>query len=589
MRDLEGRLAGSMKNDRSRHSPASSQAPPLPPPPAVPTRSEVVSDRRPSADEGSMLSQMDMRRASQGGGKGKPGGLKDMWDSGGGGDGGGDNPILPGGARWQQQQLGGGLTDAWQQDGKGETAGAPGASFAAAGRGRRHSSAQQTRRQGPGLKDMWGGEKHEEAPRPQREGPGLRGLWSGPDLAAADAARSEAQAAYFSALNRDLQERRTFSNDPQEEQGQRQRQRQQQVHGGREQSQGVPPYGVTVGGVSEYGTSLAGIGTPRGGTTPRQQRREFSEGSGGGRGGGNLDRAADRAKKAAYADELRKQMAEREARMAMDETSSGGRRSAGRRRASTGRRDGGGHGAPATPRSYGCNRESFSLPGQSVPDGIAGTAGGGAPLTGADPIQDRWPSAAWSTPPTSGGGGGGGGGGSVSGGVCASEGRVTAARRRLVEDVYGGGGMEAALGGAGYRRASTGSHDARGRDAAGPGASRLDHVGERGGGESRASTGLAGGAPSYLRTGAGVQSLHASEQGDGDKLLKRAAALEQQRALEEQIAAKARAKKEEEDKRKREEEEDARCVSHAGWMGGWLSRDEKRALAAGFVCLRSRR
>ena len=509
--EVEAGLAKSASG-KSRYSPPTSRPPASPPPaPAAASARPDLSDGRAGGDEGSsLLSHMDMRRVSPGGGKGRPGGLRGMWDNGGGSEG---HSALYGAEKQQQQ----------------------------------------TQRHGPGLKGMWGGEQPEESARPKRQGPGLRGLWSGPDMAAADAARSESQAAYMSALNRDAQEKRAFSDDPQ---GQQQRLHHHQRQQARvdQDGQQYSPYseaGGKTNGASEPGTSLVGIGTPRGGITPRQQRRrEYFEGADG---VDSFDRAADRAKKAAYAEELRKQMAEKEARMAMDEHAP----ASGRRRASTGgRRIGGGSSggagaghddgynhAPSTPASRG--RESY--PGHGAPD-----SNGGSPFTPADGANDRWPSAAWSTPPPD------------SSGSNAGEGRVTAARRRLVEDVYGGGGMGAALGGAGYRRASTGTHGVRSASAGSPGDTGPEQVGVGGRGESTAFEGADGaasqGGSSYLRTGAGVQNLRESERSE-NKLQKRAAALEQQRALEAQIAARARAKKEEEDKRKREEEEEARCAT----------------------------
>ncbi|CAN0041213.1 unnamed protein product [Ectocarpus sp. 4 AP-2014] len=535
----------------SRQSSSSSLRPPplAPPPPAVSARPEH-SDDLSAGDEG-MLSQMDMHRVVSGGGKGKPGGLRGMWND----DGAVERDAA--GERRRQPQRGGGLAgmqDEQQAYAPPETGGAMPFPL---GDGRRHSSVQQTRRQGPGLKGMWGGDDPAAATpasslRPQRQGPGLRGLWSGPDMAAADMARSEAQAAYFDALTRDVQEKRTFSNNPEEQQ-------QQQV---RESVVGrSSPYGVSGNSAIEHGTSLAGIGTPRGGGDASLQQQLLLRGGSNGRGAGGggddtTDRAVDRAKKAAYAEELRKQMAEKEARRAAmdDDGGAGGRR----RRASTGGRVGGGGGDNRTlftPRSDG--RENH--PSHSV----------GGPSAGS-PLRDCWPSDAWSTPPPSGtgggavdGGGGGGRGGTRGGPGSGSDGQLSAARRRLVEDVYGGGGMGAALGGMGYRRASTGNYGAgsggaRPQSATGPGV-----VGGELLGDARASSGVegaavtAGGGPSYLRTGAGVQSLRESEHGDS-KWQRRAAALEQQRALEAQIAAKARARKQEEEESKREEEEEAR-------------------------------
>ncbi|CAN0015639.1 unnamed protein product, partial [Hapterophycus canaliculatus] len=534
MRDIEARLAVAAADgdgeargvDRLPPSlrPADeSRGSRLPAPSAEPSPPPAADHYGAVGDEG-MLSQMDLRRVMTGGGKGKPGGLRDMWDA-----------------------AGGGVGDRG---------------------GRRHSSPQRAaQRHGPGLKGMWGGDDPAAASassvlRPQRQGPGLRGLWSGPDMAAADTARSEAQAAYFSALNRDNQERRTFS------EGSRGQQRRQEPLARRGGGGSPDRPGGRNGDASEHGTSLVGIGTPRGDATPRARRRESSGDRGGG--GDSSERAADRAKKAAYAEELRKQMAEKEARAAMDRNGppgAGGRRrraSAGVERESGGGGGGGGYNrAPITPRSHG--RESYP-----ARDGTKSFTE--SPFRSTDQSRDRWsPSAAWSTPPngSSGGGGGGsstgGGGGNALGPAIGSEGRVTAARRRLVEDVYGGGGMGAALGGAGYRRASTGSH---GVGSAGAGAARVtsvDQIGEgvRGDGSTATVGGWGGSAngtpsqPSYLRTGAGVQSLRESELGDS-KWQRRAAALEQQRALEAQIASRARAKGEEEERRKREEEEEAR-------------------------------
>eukprot|EP00752_Nemacystus_decipiens_P011215 g9966.t1 len=539
MRELEVEVGLAKRtNSRSRYASPTSQPPPPPPPtpppppppplphtPAASTRPEL-SDHGAAGDAGStLLSQMDMRRVSPGGGKGRPGGLRDLWDNGGGNEG---HSPLPGAERHQHPQQ------------------------RRAGGGGGGSSAQQTQRHGPGLKGMWGGEQPEESAQPKRQGPGLRGLWSGPDTAAADAARSESQAAYMSALNRDALENRAFSEEPQGQQ--QQRLHQQRRQGRARQDEPCSPYssargGVDGGRVSEPGTSLPGIGTPRDGITPRQQRRP--ERDDGADGGDSLDRALDRARKAAYADELRKQIAEKEARMAMDEGAS----TSGRRRASTGGRraaaaaDGGsGSGSgdsynrpPSTPASHG--RGSYlgsSAPGRSD----------GSPGTYADRSHDRWPSAASSTLPP--------GSGRSSN---AGEGHVTAARRRLVEDVYGGGGMGAALGGAGYRRASTGSHGVRSDRAGSHTASAPGQAEGWDRGEPTAFEGAdaatSQGGSSYLRTGAGVQNLRESEHGES-RMQKRAAALEQQRALEAQIAEKARAKREEEEERKREEEEEAR-------------------------------
>lgn len=495
---------------------------PAPPPPPV---------IRPGAElNDGILSQMEMHRAPPGGGKGKSGGLKDLW--------GGSEGYA---SKEQQVQRGGSLASMCPDQRDGRDGGMP------VGQGYSHAP-----RRGPGLKAMWGGDDPASSGatlRPQRQGPGLRGLWSGPDMAAADAARTEAQAAYLSALDRDVQERRAFSDEPLKMHQFRDR------HAERE-----PPYGGEQGGggggggggrSSEYGTSLAGIGADSGAAvpTPRRsshQRRE-SEGS-----GGYQDRAAEKATKAAYAEELRKQIAEKEGRTAAAESASKGNR----RRASTGGwggRDRDESAAP--PQPFGgeggpYQRGAEADAGQFSSDGYPTRYRDGShdsPTASTATSRDGFPSK-WLARPS----------GSSAQQLSAlvgpgnGETHVTTARRRLVEDVYGGSGMGAALSGSGYRRSSTGSYGSVG---GGPSAD-VAGVGPIGGGDP--ATTLAANGTSHLRTGAGVQSLNESEH-DG-KWQKRAAALEQQRALQEQISAKTRAKKEEEDKRKQEEEEEARYV-----------------------------
>lgn len=509
---------------------------PAPPPPPV---------VRPGAEDhhDGILSQMEMHRAPPGGGKGKSGGLKDLW-------GGGSDGYAP---KQQQQQLqrGGSLGSMWSdQGGGGRDGGVP------VGQG--YSPAP---RRGPGLKAMWGGDEPASGAtlRPQRQGPGLRGLWSGPDMAAADAARTEAQAAYLSALDRDVQERRAFSDEPLKMHQIRDR------HTERESPYGGEQGGVGGGGggggriLSEYGTSLAGIGADSGAATltPRRMSHQHRESEGG---GGYQERSAEKARKAAYAEELRKQIAEKERRAAEAESASKG----SRRRASTGGWGGRDHGETAAPQPpFGGEGDPYRR-GAEADAGQQQLSSNGFPTryrdgshdspTGSPATsRDGFP-ANWLNRPT----GSSAQQVSAPGGPGNGEAHVTTARRRLVEDVYGGSGMGAALSGSGYRRSSTGSCGNVGGGGGGGPSADVRGIGTVGEGGGDAAATLTANGTSHLRTGAGVQSLNESEH-DG-KWQRRAAALEQQRALQEQISAKMRAKKEEEDKRKREEEEEARCV-----------------------------
>ena len=503
---------------------------PAPPPPPVKRTGAEYHD--------GILSQMEMHRAPPGGGKGKSGGLKDLW-------GGGSEGYAPKQQQQQQPLLrGGSLGSMWsdQRDGRRE-GGAP------VGQG--YSPAP---RRGPGLKAMWGGDDPAcgTTLRPQRQGPGLRGLWSGPDMAAADAARTEAQAAYLSALDRDVQERRAFSDEPIKTNQFRDR------HAERELPYVGEQGGVGGGGggggarpLSEYGTSLSGIGADPGAATPTPRRAShlLRESDGG---GGYQDRTAEKARKAAYAEELRKQIAEKEGRTAATESASKG----SRRRASTGGWGGRDHNETAAPQPFGregdpYRRRAEADVGQKLASNGFPTRHGDvshdSPTASTATSRDGFPSN-WLARPT----GSSAQQSSAPGGSAIGEAHVTTARRRLVEDVYGGSGMGAALSGSGYRRSSAGSCGTVG---GGPSAD-VGGLAAVGGGDS--SSTLAASVTSHLRTGAGVQSLNESQH-DG-KWQRRAAALEQQRALQEQISAKMRAKKEEEDKRKREEEEEARCV-----------------------------
>lgn len=536
-------LNGSGRNATANGAPATrpppipaSNGPPLsaPDPPPAPRPAD-------SRHEG-ILSQMEMHRAARGG-RGRFGGLRNMWD--------GSVEDAQNFRQQQQRRYGSGLGGMWQEEARDtRDDGAP--------VGRRHSQ-----RQGPGLKEMWGGDDPTTASTipPQRQGPGLRGLWSGPDMAAEDAARIEAQSAYLRALDRDVQERERFSSDPQQQQAF------SRYSGIRAPNRVGRRRDIDYGGddsASEHGTSLAGIGAIPGMVTPTprgEAPRQRWESEGGGM-GDHQDRLIDKAKKAAYAGELRKQISEKETRKVNEKKLSTGYR----RRASTGEGGGGVDGTVTTPQPYGYRDYTYQnvtdaasrypapndthrqLPNDDCNSrfpGVASAGRDGLPNDCSTPLPssletDTLPQNSSSAPR----------------GLRKGDAHVTAARRRLVEDVYGGGEMGAALSGSGYRRASTGSYSA---------VNGITHgvigVDQIGGGNSADAVTAEDGA-SHLRMGTGVQSLNETEQ--NDKWQRREAALEQQRALQEQIAAKATAKKEEDCKRKQEEEEEARCVPYYG-------------------------
>lgn len=525
-------------------------------------------------EETGILSQMDIHRGMPRWGKGKSGGLRDMW-----GAGGSERHASTGSeAAHQRRRKWGGLADMWQGNQQPEVLQT--AAGADSGRGIRNGTGSYSQRQGPGLKGMWSGDDNVGASptQPQRQRPGLRGLWSGPDeMATADAARSDAKAAYLRALDHDAKQRRTamISGDGDQ---QHQQTRQEPWHA---RMTGSPPpvprrgngFGADVT-FESGGTSLAGIGAvpgmglrplSAGGGTPRQRRETNEE---------EQRRLEDKAKKAAYADELRRQIAEKEAEKAAEK---GGLVTSGRRRASTGGRgysggigDPGGFAASSFEgrRSadheaiFGGSRDAGSnshLPFEHTPEGVCRQP--------PSLMMDRGRQQGSHTRPSSSASNGtpGGNGAPLLSFSSPSESspandeprRVTAARRRLVEDVYGGGGMGAALGGSGYRLASTGS-TANSSAVVTDGSDIVQGVNQLG---IRADSAANGASRGYLRTGAGVQSLH-GDCGSGDRWQRRAAALEQQSALKEQIASKARAKKEEEDRRRREDEEEFRYVRY---------------------------
>ncbi|CAN0014815.1 unnamed protein product, partial [Discosporangium mesarthrocarpum] len=135
--------------------------------------------------DGGIVSQMDMRRAIPSpAGKGKSTGLRGMW--------GGDASDGLSGGTLQPAQHGRSPMGTREGDEVG-----PG-----------HAGSVRPMRQGSGLKGMWDGDGPVPKPNlPHRLGPGLRSLWSGPDIAQEDAARTDSQAAYHRALDRDVQER----------------------------------------------------------------------------------------------------------------------------------------------------------------------------------------------------------------------------------------------------------------------------------------------------------------------------------------------------------------------------------------------
>lgn len=522
----------------------------------------TVSGKQQEQEEATgILSQMIKRRGMPGGGKGKSSGLRNMWK----GSERMDEGRLPLSCETTHRRLrtGGGLADMWQGDERPEVL-STGLAIVH-GRSTGDGSLSRSQRQGPGLKGMWSVDLPEEfdSAQPRRQGPGLRGLWSGPDeMATEDAVRNDAKAAYLRALDHDAQQRRAVIVSKE-----RETQGIQWQAGSRNttppQRRGVNDAFGDVALQGGSGTTLTGIGAAPG--TPRHRRWSNGEAQ---------DRLADKAKKEAYAEELRCQIAEKEARNAEEKqalrsgggvrrrvsTESGGvyssvtrgtesigtphedrrrhehhgspgsrwdARSMDRRPFESARRDD--HKQPASPTK---NMGTEDAPASQRPAPASGTGVG-------DCIASLSPSF-----------------GHDSNGTAADSEprRVTAARRRLVEDVYGGGGMGAALGGFGYRRLSTGS---TGAAALTPESGILRRMNELGIDNTRTENGKHGG---HLLTGAGMQSLVAQSGTEESKWRKRAAAMEQQRALQEQIAAKARAKKEEADRRKQEDEEEARCV-----------------------------
>lgn len=537
-----------------------------PPPPGARQQQE-------HQEETGILSQMDIHRGTPRWGKGKSGGLRDMW-----GEGGSEGHAFTGSeAVYQRRRKGvGGLAEMWQGDQQPEVF--QNALGSDRGGGIRNGTGSYSRRQGPGLKGMWSGDNADISPaQPQRQRPGLRGLWAGSDeMITEDAARSDAKAAYLRALDHDAQQRRTvmLSDD-----GDQQHQQTQQ-ESLRTRMMGSPPsapchgnglFGadVTVGG---GGTSLAGIGA-----VPGMGLRSSSVGEGTSRQirGTNEEerqRLEDKAKKAAYAEELRRQIAEKEVRKAAEKGDLGAN---GQRHASTGGRSY--NGGVDGPGKFAAS----SFGGQRLPDHDAFSGGSrDAGSNGHVPFEHA-PKDAYRQPPSPKMDRGrqqesqahpflSAPNGTASGNVTpllsfsspserrvANDGprRVTAARRRLVEDVYGGGGMGAALGGSGHRRASIGGTANTSALVTG-GSDLVQGMNHLEIGTDSAANGASSG---YLRAGAGVQSLH-SDFDSGDRWQRRAAALEQQSALKEQIASKARAKKEEEDRRRREDEEEFRYI-----------------------------
>lgn len=514
-----------------------------------------------------ILSQMDMHRAMPRAGKGKPGGLKDMW---GGGGGMSDKRHFAAGseAAPQRRRKGGGLAGMWQGDEPPEIfQNAVGTDNSS---GTRDGVASYSQGQGSGLRGMWDGEggvASSPAQPPQRKGPGLRGLWSGAhEMATADAEKSESKAAYLRALDHDVQQRRiaVMSSGDGEQQNQRIRQESWEPGvtyrtrpGNSFYNDATVENAVTsstgIGGVPGLlgsRPSSAGAGTPR-------QRRETSE--------EERWRIEDKAKKAAYAEELRQQIAEKEARKNAEKHGQrGGRhRSTGGGIYSGTMDDSGGFGAlhegerrgPAQDPMFaeslhaGSNgvvpfeRRREGLCRESPPSSM-GRAEKVSPTQRSSfaPNDTTGGNAALIFPYSS-----------TSGSSPANDEprRVTAARRRLVADVYGGDGMGAALGGSRYRRSSTGSMSANGFTVVTNGSALVQGGKESEIGACHAEIGAA--------TSRHLQNLHGDCDWE-DRWQRRAAALEQQSALQEQIASKAKAKKEEEKRRQRENEEEFRYV-----------------------------
>lgn len=366
---------------------------------------------------------------------------------------------------------------------------------------------QRPRRHGPGLKGLWQGDDVCSPPKPHRQGPGLRGLWSGQDTAATDAARDDAKASFQRALDRDDQQRRAALSG--------------QSHGGLEKDlYGADGYQVAALKLSTSPNTHTSGGSGQVLVGDDQEARL---------------RLEAKAKQAVYAEALRCQIAEKEAhkagelaRATMADSQRGtslkgtvqaiarGPESSGGAQAdlpqSRGRVD-------ALPWVRAQADETFShlsCAGDdvTVPDSSSSHHHEGRRATLGD-----------STP-------------------------ATAARQRLVQDVYGGNGMGAALQGAGYggRRASTGSRAMPGDTLSG--VLGIDELG-------RSQNTSPDGHP--LRTRIGVHDMQEASQEDV-RAQKRTAALEHQRFLQEQIAAKRLARKEAEEQRRREDEEEGRWV-----------------------------
>lgn len=412
-------------------------------------------------DQGGILSRMDAFRVQQGKGKRRSGGLKDMWN--------GDEGYISGN---HHQRHGGGLAEMWKKVDDAEDGGVL--------LGRRRSS---SRRQGPGIRDMWTGGDRGTPPgsQPQRQGPGLRGLWSGPETAAEDAAKTDAQAAYLRALDRDIHERQAASNNSPHQQ-------RQLTPQARDQSELSPGdvddeagFGVSAsdgrdrgGGTIKHGTRLTGVGKPTVLPMPRISPRPWELDR-----DDERDRRLDKAKKAAYAEELRKQIAEKDALKAAEKQELA--------RFNTESPNGNARGRVLSPL-VGSSRAYQEHSSRSPTDFQASPT-----VSRRESVEQHSPGLAK---------------------MELNQSHVRISRRQLVKDVYGGNSMGAALNGPG------------------------DVV--------------------HLRTESGVQGL--SENNQRERMQKRAATLEYQRALQEQIDAKSREKKEEEAQRKREEEEDARSV-----------------------------
>ncbi|CAM9650641.1 unnamed protein product, partial [Choristocarpus tenellus] len=482
-----------------------------------------------SAGEGGILSQMDMHRASHGlAGKGRATGLKGMWD-------GDTTETFPSSSR--PRRTGTGLKGMWE------------------GGTNDPSSPQHSNRQGSGLKGMWNGEVPPAAPaRPQRQGPGLRGLWSGADTALADAARSDSQAAYHRALDSDLQERQISASKAEGEDREYRRRDLEQATGGIKYSSNTQVDQV--------------LGTVRGGqwTSPRQPLGL----------GEREDRLAMKAKQEAYAEELRKQMAENQARKAREMAEAAAYDQQFLAGHGNGRSDGSRLTCPGTDGAlqltnpaYPSSRSPVTTGSDSVMRGRPqelysksdkstiheGRSKQYLPLPDAQqqpPVQPPEQESSWENRED------------VRRGtkdlVMAN---VSVARRRLVEDVYGGGGMGAALGFNSGRR-ERGTYESGRSDS---------RDGYRGSAITLQGQGFADPElhQGHLRTGLVLRGRDPVEMAGQER--RRSAALEQQRALQEQIMMKQRAKEEEEARRKQEDMEDLRRQEE------WQQQMEKEAEA----------